>query len=98
MNFGMRQDFIWIRRLIGAALVLLVCGAASAEGVHRIGLVSDPHVSGNPKDEAYLRHFAAVIGQVNAANVEAVLIAGDLTQGGAVEDMNRFKEMIKGLH
>ena len=85
-------------RRITLVLGFMACGwAASAEGPRRIALVSDPHVSSKPAEAAYVRHFEKVIEEVNAADVAAVLIAGDLTQGGAGEDMERFKEMVKGF-
>src|SRR5689334_8495514 len=69
--------------------------AFAAEPTHRISLVSDPHVSDQAKDSAYVRHFQAVIDEVNAANVDAVLLSGDLTQGGSAEQMRRYVEMEK---
>ncbi len=70
--------------------------AQSAEGV-RIALVSDPHVSRGVEKvrEVYARHLRSVIEQVNAAEVAAVLIAGDLTEGGRLQEMTDFKEQIK---
>lgn len=65
----------------------------AAEAPLRIALVSDPHVSLDPKHAVWIAHFDQVIDQVNAAGVDRVLLAGDLTQGGRAADIEKFLEM-----
>jgi 3',5'-cyclic AMP phosphodiesterase CpdA len=64
----------------------------------RIALLGDPHVNLDPKLSQYLTNFQHVIDDVNASNVDFVLIAGDLTQSGDAPSLRRFKEMITGFH
>lgn len=59
----------------------------------RIALVSDPHVSSDPKLADYLDHFERVIDAVNVENVDAVLLAGDLAQSGNPDSFAQYIEM-----
>jgi glycoprotein endo-alpha-1,2-mannosidase len=90
-----------------ACLILVMhaaCGAADPTSlptpttrpvpvVARLALVSDPHVSPDPRYEAYVKNFERVITDVNAASVDAVLLSGDLAQTGNPESFARFKEL-----
>lgn len=103
MHATRRSPVRWIVRL---SLLLVLPGTVPASAAEpstrpagwRIALVSDPHLSERPKDEAYGRHFRRVLDEVNAAGVDAVLIGGDLTQDGSVAQMGRFAEAVKALH
>jgi 3',5'-cyclic AMP phosphodiesterase CpdA len=66
----------------------------------RIALLSDPHVNRATNGDAatYKAHFEKAIAQVNAAKVDFVLIAGDLTQSGKPEEFADFKKAIKSIH
>jgi 3',5'-cyclic AMP phosphodiesterase CpdA len=63
----------------------------------RVALLSDPHVNRatNGMDATFRPHFEKAIAQVNAAKVDVVLIAGDLTQDGKPEECADFKELVK---
>src|SRR5688500_750969 len=61
-----------------------------AKVVARLALVSDPHVSPEPRYEAYLKNFERVITDVNDANVDAVLLSGDLAQHGNPESFEKY--------
>ena len=61
----------------------------------RIALVSDPHLSMNPRYADYLDNFQRVTAEVNQADVDVVLIAGDLTQSFDVSSAGKFNEMRK---
>lgn len=65
----------------------------------RIALVSDPHVTrGTTEDQAlYKNRFDKVIADVNAAGVDVVLIAGDLTQGGKPDEIADFAVQVRGF-
>jgi len=65
----------------------------------RIALLSDPHVNRatNGMDATFKAHFEKAIAQVNAADVDFVLIAGDLTQLGRPEELADFKTHIKNF-
>jgi predicted phosphodiesterase len=75
-------------------------GAASTpepKVLARVALLSDPHVNRatNGMDATFRPHFEKAIAQVNAAKVDLVLIAGDLTQDGKPEECADFKMFVK---
>src|SRR5690348_433003 len=93
----MNDEKKWTGWVWGTAL-LVMWGVGEAWGKeHLIALVSDPHVSLKAEEQSYNRHFEKVIGEVNAAGVEGVVIAGDVTQSGSAEQMAKFAEMVKGF-
>src|ERR1041384_4036758 len=75
-----------------------VNGAPEAVAV-RFALVSDTHTTrGTQGDQPlYKGRLDQVIAAVNAADVNAVLIAGDLTQSGKPEEMADFRAQIRGF-
>lgn len=81
-------------------LAVVPQGAFAAEVAPvRIALVTDTHTTrGTLEDQPlYKGHLAQVIAAVNAAHVDFVLVAGDLTQGGKPEEMSDFAAQIKGF-
>ena len=83
-------------------LVLPACTHAPArrEGViARIALVSDTHTTRGTKDEQpkYRGRLDRAIAAINAAKVDLVLIAGDLTEDGKPEELADFQQQIKGF-
>jgi glycoprotein endo-alpha-1,2-mannosidase len=71
--------------------------AQATRPARRIALISDPHVSVDPRHADYVQNFERVIDDVNAAKVDAVLLAGDLTQSGDAASMQRFAKMVKRI-
>lgn len=65
----------------------------------RIALVADPHVTlAQDADKAeWIANFERTIAAVNAAAVDVVLLAGDLTQNNKPEDVAKYLEMVKGF-
>jgi 3',5'-cyclic AMP phosphodiesterase CpdA len=93
-----------MRRILCGWVVLLAAFGAWAgsrpEGVAaRVAFLSDTHVTlrTNESGMAYNRRFDQAIAEVNAAKVDLVLIAGDVTDGGTREQMERFKQKAKQL-
>ena len=91
-----------IRKLLcGLAVMLAVAGAWAAslksELVARIAFVSDTHVNLRTNEPGidYMRRLDQAITDINAAKVDLVLIAGDLTDGGTREQMALFKRKVK---
>lgn len=68
-------------------------------GVVRIALLADTHTTrGTAEDQArYKGRFDKVIADVNAAVVDLVLIAGDLTQDGRDEQWRDFQAQARGF-
>ena len=71
--------------------------AAEPPVICRIALLSDPHVSAGPRYAEYVANFEQAITQVNGAHVDAVLIAGDLTQSFTAEAAAKFKAVAARL-
>ena len=66
----------------------------------RIALLADTHTnrkSADPDQRRYKGRLDQAIAQVNEANVDVVLIAGDLTQGGGRGEAEDFAAQIKGV-
>src|ERR1039458_1128895 len=89
--------------LCGVAVLMLAVGAWGAsltnEIITRIAFVSDTHVNlrTNEPGVAYIRRLDEAMAAINAAKVDLVLIAGDLTDGGKREQMALFKGKVKQL-
>ncbi len=89
-------------------LLISVCGltvpaagtAAEPAPPLRLALVSDTHTTRGTKDDQpmYRGRFDRVIAAVNAAGVDVVVVAGDLTQNGKPEEFDDFKAQVRGFH
>jgi len=90
------------------ALILSVSVSLLATSAHaqtnpkvlaRVALLSDPHVNRatNGLEASFKGRFEKAIEQVNAAKVDFVLIAGDLTQSGQPEEFGDFKAHLNAL-
>src|SRR4051812_17690406 len=96
-----RRQTMTIKAFICWAAAVFICGAASAQTpttqpavLARIALVSDTHCTRGEKEEQprYHARLDKVIAAANAAKVDLVLIAGDLTEDGKPEQIIDFKE------
>ncbi len=91
--------------LVGAAALLLAaCRTAppprAADAPTRIALISDMHVMLDPtnnQQRLYPLRLAKTVEAVNAANVDLVLAAGDLTEYGTDEAFAEFRRRVRGL-
>jgi 3',5'-cyclic AMP phosphodiesterase CpdA len=65
----------------------------------RIALVADTHTNRGAQGDQprYRERFERAIAEINAAEVDLVLIAGDLTENGAPEQMEDFRAQIQGF-
>lgn len=90
-----------------AALLAASCRAPAParrapDAPGRIALVSDTHVqnaslSTNAEVKLYASRLAETIKAVNAAQVELVLVSGDLTENGSNWELAEFRKQIKGF-
>jgi predicted MPP superfamily phosphohydrolase len=67
------------------------------EGPARFALVSDLHIcrATNQEQRLFPLRLARTIEAVNAANVDGVLFAGDLTEHGTAEEYRKFRQVIR---
>jgi 3',5'-cyclic AMP phosphodiesterase CpdA len=90
-----RNLLTWI-----VSLMLFTGGLFAADNAPvRIALLSDIHVlpSTNTDKALHQRHFQQAITEVNAAKVDLVLIAGDLTEFSTPTETSEFMEAKKGF-
>lgn len=85
----------WLGAL-GVWCSLLTLTAAD-ERPARLALLSDTHITRGTNDTQpfHARRFAQAIAAVNAAQVDLVLIAGDLTEEGTREELADFRELMR---
>ncbi len=93
-NFSAMNRCFWLL----LALVLLGCRTPQRNnhdnGI-RVALVSDTHTAPESKrGQLFAAHLKEVIAQVNAAKMDVVIIAGDLTEGGKGEQIRAFRKEI----
>jgi 3',5'-cyclic AMP phosphodiesterase CpdA len=83
--------------MVLAAAVMAWADPETNDVVARIAFLSDTHLNlrTNEPGAAYERQFDEAIAEVNAAKVDLVLIAGDLTDGGRPDQMELFKQKVK---
>lgn len=95
MNWISQSAWILLFPLVGFADDV----AAPSQTLARIALVSDTHATRGVSGEEprYRGRLDKVMAAVNAARVDMVLIAGDLTQDGKPEELTDFKTQIKGF-
>ncbi|MDB6058066.1 MAG: cpdA [Verrucomicrobiales bacterium] len=89
-----------MKRFLAVSIALIaLCASAIARDkpLATIALLSDTHtmVSTNGQDGVYEQHFERAIAQVNKANVDFVLVAGDLSNGGKPEELREFRKRTK---
>jgi 3',5'-cyclic-AMP phosphodiesterase len=104
-----RGTFRWLRTrsaLLVAGLVLALIGAAcrtappprSPNAPTKVALISDLHVmppTTNKDQRLFPLRLAKTIEAVNAANVDLVLVAGDLTEHGTPQEYGLFRSQMR---
>jgi 3',5'-cyclic AMP phosphodiesterase CpdA len=99
-----RDAVFMMKSILFTLVALLAVSTARAVPVPepfvaRIAFLSDTHINlrTNGPEMSYNRQLDQAIEAVNAAKVDLVLIAGDLTDGGTREQMALFKRKVKQL-
>jgi alkaline phosphatase D len=77
--------------------LVATCSVAKEKPVATIALLSDTHTMAptSQHDGVYEQHFEQAIAAVNKANVDFVLITGDLSNGGQPEQLREFRNHTK---
>jgi alkaline phosphatase D len=91
---------IWKVCAAGACCLSAAAACLGSTGAVRIALVADPHVTLGAGKEQYQQNLMDTIHAVNQANVDQVLIAGDLVDGGSdrVNQYARYAQLIAGFN
>lgn len=100
-----RRDFLCATSLAAAALVSARTSqaaaptSAAANASKRIAVIADTHSTRSVEGDkpTHKPNFEKVIAQVNAAEVELVLMAGDLAESGKAEEYRDFREQSRAL-
>ena len=87
-----------IGRIIALVLAILLPAAVGrAQQSLRIAVLSDPHVTEDPRRADHLDHLREAIRQVNDSRPDVVLIAGDLTDHGTDRQLEQAKLLFAEL-
>ena len=83
-----------MKRMISLLAIVLTLSVAMQGGVVRLAILSDIHVNPGNTNEAKLRDAVA---EINATDVDAVLMTGDLTDEGSDEQLRNVKGILDGV-
>lgn len=81
-------------RLFLTQLALFVLSLTMQGGVVRLAILSDVHVTPGNANEGKLREAVA---EINATDVDAVMLTGDLTNEGSDEQLRNIKGILDGI-
>ena len=83
-----------MKRLMFLWLAMAVAVLAMQGGVVRLAILSDVHVTPGNANEEQLR---AAVTEINATDVDAVMMTGDLTNEGSDEQLRNVKGILDGI-
>jgi len=83
-----------MKRLFSLFITLIVLSAGMQGGVVKLAILSDVHVTPGNANEGKLREAVA---EINAADVDAVLMTGDLTNEGSDVQLHNVKGILDGI-
>ncbi len=83
-----------MRRLLLFLTAAIVLSLAMQGGVVKLAILSDVHVTPGNANEGKLREAVA---EINAADVDAVMLTGDLTNEGSDEQLSNIKGILDGI-
>ena len=83
-----------MKRIFSFLLALIALSLAVQGGVVRLAILSDVHVTPGNANEGKLREAVA---EINAADVDAVMLTGDLTNEGSDEQLINIKGILDGI-
>ncbi len=83
-----------MKRIFSFLLALIALSLAVQGGVVKLAILSDVHVTPGNANEGKLREAVA---EINAADVDAVMLTGDLTNEGSDEQLINIKGILDGI-
>lgn len=84
-----------MRRLLLFLTAAIVLSLAMQGGVVKLAILSDVHVTPGNANEGKLREAVA---EINAADVDAVMLTGDLTNEGSDEQLSNIKGILDEIN
>ena len=82
------------KKLILLLLAVMTLSLAVQGGVVKLAILSDVHVTPGNANEGKLREAVA---EINATNLDAVMMTGDLTNEGSDEQLRNVKGILDGI-
>ena len=83
-----------MKRTFSILMAVLAVSLAMQGGVVKLAILSDVHVTPGNDNEGKLREAVA---EINATNVDAVMMTGDLTNEGSDEQLRNIKSILDGI-
>ena len=83
-----------MKRFFSLFIAVLVLSLAMRGGVVRLAILSDVHVTPGNANEGKLREAVA---EINATDVDAVMLTGDLTNEGSDEQLRNIKGILDDI-
>ena len=83
-----------MKRLFSFLIAIVALSLAMQGGVVKLAILSDVHVSPGNANEGKLREAVA---EINATDVDAVMMTGDLTNEGSDEQLRNIKGILDGI-
>jgi len=83
-----------MKRAISFLFLMLALSLAVQGGVVKLAILSDVHVTPGNANEGKLREAVA---EINATDVDAVMMTGDLTNEGSDEQLHNIKGILDGI-
>ena len=83
-----------MRRLLLFLTAAIVLSLAMQGGVVKLAILSDVHVTPGNANEGKL---CEAVAEINAADVDAVMLTGDLTNEGSDEQLSNIKGILDGI-
>ena len=83
-----------MKRFISLLFAVLAIALAMQGGVVRLAILSDVHVTPGNTNEGKLREAVA---EINATDVDAVMLTGDLSNEGSDEQLRNVKGVLDGI-
>ena len=83
-----------MKRTFSILMAVLAVSLAMQGGVVKLAILSDVHVTPGNDNEGKLREAVA---EINATDVDAVMMTGDLTNEGSDEQLRNIKSILDGI-
>ena len=94
LNFVEKSDSSDMTKRFFFSILLCLLAIAGQAGVVKLAILSDVHVTPGNANEGKLRE---AVTEINFADVDAVMLTGDLTNEGSDEQLRNIKGILDGI-